>query len=86
MYQAAERPALPSLEEATRQYLRSTCAIEDARMKRICAGLESVVQCNCIGPQNGQPVCPCQMRNVSVVNGRYVKTVDLGPAPQPVEA
>jgi hypothetical protein len=22
--------------------------------------------CNCIGPQNGQPLCPCQMRGVEV--------------------
>ena len=36
--------------------------------------------CNCVGPQNGQPVCPCAMRDVSVVNGRYVMTKDLGPA------
>ena len=35
--------------------------------------------CNCIGPQNGDPGCPCQMRNVSVKDGRYVKTTDLGP-------
>ena len=37
--------------------------------------------CNCIGPQNGQPVCPCQMRSVTIENGRYVRRVDLGPAP-----
>jgi hypothetical protein len=37
--------------------------------------------CNCIGPQNGQPLCPCQMSGVKIVNGRYVKTTDLGPAP-----
>lgn len=37
--------------------------------------------CGCIGPQNGQPVCPCQMRNVKVINGRYVRVQDLGPAP-----
>lgn len=37
--------------------------------------------CNCIGPQNGDPVCPCQMRHVSIRNGRYVRVTDLGPAP-----
>lgn len=37
--------------------------------------------CGCMGPQNGQPVCPCQMRGVQIVNGRYVRTQDLGPAP-----
>lgn len=36
--------------------------------------------CNCIGPQNGQPACPCAMRNVKVVDGRYVRVQDLGPA------
>lgn len=37
--------------------------------------------CNCIGPQNGNPVCPCAMRGVTVENGRYVQKIDLGPAP-----
>lgn len=37
--------------------------------------------CNCIGPQNGDPVCPCQMRSVSIRNGRYVRVIDLGAAP-----
>lgn len=37
--------------------------------------------CNCIGPQNGDPVCPCQMRGVAIRNGRYVRVIDLGPAP-----
>lgn len=37
--------------------------------------------CNCMGPQAGQPVCPCEMRFVRIIDGRYVKTVDLGPAP-----
>ena len=45
-------------------------------------GWGSIVSgCNCIGPQNGQPLCPCQMRGVAIINGRYVKTQDLGPAP-----
>ena len=38
-------------------------------------------QCGCIGPQRGEPVCPCQMACVKVVDGRYVMTRDLGPAP-----
>lgn len=37
--------------------------------------------CNCIGPQNGQPLCPCAMRGVQIINGRYVRVEDLGPAP-----
>lgn len=35
--------------------------------------------CNCIGPQNGQPLCPCRMASVTVENGRYVLRRDLGP-------
>lgn len=36
--------------------------------------------CNCIGPQKGQPLCPCQMRGVMVKDGRYVRPEqDLGP-------
>lgn len=31
-----------------------------------------------MGPQNGDPLCPCAMRNVRIVDGRYVQ--DLGPA------
>ena len=42
--------------------------------------------CNCIGPQNGQPLCPCAMRNVTVENGRYVRKEDLGPAPDASKA
>lgn len=26
--------------------------------------------CCCVGPQNGDPVCPCQMRNVTIVDGK----------------
>lgn len=38
--------------------------------------------CFCVGPQRGEPVCPCAMRTVQIINGRYVKpAVDLGPAP-----
>lgn len=43
-------------------------------------------QCFCIGPQNGQPLCPCQMRSVTVENGRYVRKQDLGAVPGPHEA
>ena len=37
--------------------------------------------CNCIGPQRGEPLCPCRMRAVTIENGRYVMKQDLGPAP-----
>ena len=42
--------------------------------------------CNCIGPQNGQPKCPCMMRNVIERDGRYIqREVDLGPVVNPYE-
>ena len=42
--------------------------------------------CNCIGPQNGQPLCPCAMRGVQIIDGRYVRVEDLGPAPSASQA
>lgn len=41
--------------------------------------------CGCVGPQNGQPLCPCQMRNVRIKDGRYVREQDLGPV-APIDA
>jgi len=41
--------------------------------------MEESFACNCIGPQNGEPLCPCMMRGVEIVNGRYIKKTDLGP-------
>lgn len=36
--------------------------------------------CNCIGPQNGEPLCPCQMKGIIQRNGRWIKPEqDLGP-------
>ena len=40
--------------------------------------------CYCIGPQNGEPLCPCKMRSFRVYqhNGRWIKPgsdKDLGP-------
>lgn len=37
--------------------------------------------CACVGPKNGQPLCPCQMRGVTIKDGRYIRIQDLGPAP-----
>lgn len=35
--------------------------------------------CNCIGPQSGEPLCPCMMRGVAKKNGRWVRPEqDLG--------
>ena len=40
--------------------------------------------CFCMGPQNGQPLCPCQMRGLIQRNGRWIRPEqDLGPV-QPV--
>lgn len=37
--------------------------------------------CNCVGPQNGEPLCRCQMAKVTIKDGRYVMPErDLGPA------
>lgn len=42
-------------------------------------GEREAYACNCRGPQGGQPVCPCMMKDVRIVGGRYVRMVDLGP-------
>ena len=43
---------------------------------------QAVHACNCIGPQNGEPKCPCMMKDVAVRDGRYIqREQDLGPAP-----
>lgn len=42
--------------------------------------------CGCIGPQNGQPLCPCAMRGVQIIDGRYVRIEGLGPAPSTSKA
>ncbi len=35
--------------------------------------------CNCIGPQDGQPLCPCMMRGIIERDGRYIQPEkDLG--------
>jgi hypothetical protein len=39
--------------------------------------------CNCVGPQDGAPVCPCRMPSLAVHNGRLVEIIDHGPAPRP---
>ena len=36
----------------------------------------------CRGPQNGEPLCYCRMRYVQIIDGRYVRIEDLGPAPR----
>lgn len=38
--------------------------------------------CFCVGPQDGDPVCPCMMKNLIIRNGRYIKEIDMGPVKQ----
>lgn len=38
--------------------------------------------CFCIGPQNGEPLCPCRMRAIRQEGGRYVEHIDHGPVDQ----
>jgi hypothetical protein len=40
--------------------------------------------CFCIGPQNGEPLCPCRMRSVEIKDGRYVQVIDHGPVKEPI--
>ncbi len=47
------------------------------------ADLNRAHACACVGPQNGQPLCPCQMRGIVVRDGRYIRPEqDLGPVPK----
>lgn len=44
------------------------------------SGASTFHACNCIGPQNGEPYCPCKMRGVERRGGRWVEPErDLGP-------
>lgn len=37
--------------------------------------------CYCVGPKNGEPYCPCRMKNVIQRDGRWIELEkDLGPA------
>lgn len=64
--------------------------MSEKAFKKIQAGLNEALayakadnktySCGCIGPQNGDPLCPCMMRSVTVENGRYVQKIDHGPA------
>ncbi len=37
----------------------------------------SISICACLGPQNGEPFCPCRMQNVVKVNGGYFEVRKL---------
>ena len=55
---------------AIRKLIEGVTSLESSTMRA----------CFCIGPQDGEPLCPCRMTNVKIVNGRYVETIDHGPA------
>lgn len=38
--------------------------------------------CYCMGPKDGQPLCPCKMKNVIIRDGMYVISEKvIGPVP-----
>ncbi len=42
--------------------------------------MSDTILCGCIGPQNGEPLCPCRMRGVFQRDGRWIMPErDLGP-------
>ena len=53
----------------------------DADMRNVTLGqARDSFACNCVGPQNGEPKCPCMMRGVIERAGRWVEPErDLGP-------
>ncbi len=55
--------------------LRSPCVLW------VLAEAEAMSGCYCVGPQNGEPLCPCRMRAVLMIEGRYVELMDYGPIP-----
>lgn len=79
--------AIQAVKSVVPGYLEkfSHCVEPDDLAKKIAGGYFSNVgpktttACNCIGPQDGQPLCPCMMRNVKIIDGRYVQIKDLGP-------
>lgn len=52
-------------------------------------GETNIQACHCVGPQPGYPVCPCRMRNLRKIDGRWIETIDHGPVlptpPKPKE-
>ena len=61
--------------------IRPTALEQQFAKMQQCQPVQPLRPCHCIGPQNGEPACPCQMRGVTIENGRYVRRIDLGPAP-----
>ena len=54
----------------------------DADIKR--SGRADIHACFCVGPQNGEPLCPCGMRGLVQRDGRWGKPEkDFGPVNTP---
>lgn len=39
---------------------------------------QGVHPCCCMGPMDGNPVCPCNMKYVKIVDGHYIQITDMG--------
>lgn len=74
----SEKDSLPRyLVEGAVQAVKSVVPGYPEKFSQV--GPKTTTACNCIGPQDGQPLCPCMMRNVKIIDGRYVQIKDLGP-------
>jgi len=52
----------------------------DYSWSNVKANSTTAMGCNCIGPQNGEPKCPCMMRGLIQRDGRWIEPEkDLGP-------
>ena len=38
--------------------------------------MPNAVACGCMGPQRGEPLCPCAMRWVEIVDGKYYQILE----------
>jgi len=69
-----------------REAYRNATADDSKRPRLTAAGWTFPVDqttraCHCVGPQDGNPVCPCRMPALRIQHGRYVEIIDHGPAP-----
>lgn len=65
--------------------MSGTDAAYAERVKRWLSGDETVAKthvCFCLGPQDGAPLCPCRMKHLRIIDGRFVEVIDHGPAPK----
>lgn len=63
--------------EITKDWCMNMAAIEDGQE----VGAGALARpCFCVGPQNGEPLCPCRMAGIKIRDGRYIQPEkDLGP-------